>query len=301
MKVLITGCNGMLGSTLCTEFNSVYEVWGLDTVTGVFDGARFLKCDITNKHDIELAMRAVQPHAVIHCAGITDVDGCENNERKANAVNAEATEMLARYARDMQAFFCYISTDYVFDGRKEGPYKETDVCNPLNSYGLSKLKGEEAVKNSGVSYLIIRTSGLFGGTIQNKNFANSILKSMKNNTPLHVVNDQKGRPTYTKDFARALHCLIEYYQSTKHVSEIFHVTNQDATTWFEFAQAIIAKLDGDVQKIKPIMSNQLHRVAQRPQNWVLSTEKFEQLLHETMRPWSLALDDYLKEINVPVS
>ena len=194
---------------------------------------------------------------MINIAAYTDVDGCELDEEKAFAVNAEGTKHVALAASKCHAKMVYLSTDYVFDGDKREPYWESDSPHPLNVYGRSKLKGEQYVQELVRNSLIIRTQWLYGRF--GKNFVSSILRQAGEKRALSIVNDQIGSPTYTVDLAKAISILI---QSDAH--GIFHVANSDLCTWYTFGQAIL-KLSGiNRVRVIPVSSKELGRPAARP-------------------------------------
>ena len=223
---------------------------------------------------------------MINLAAYTDVDGCELNEEKAFAVNAEGTKHVALAASRCRAKMVYLSTDYVFDGNKREPYLESDSPHPLNVYGRSKWKGEQYVQELVKDALIIRTQWLYGR--YGKNFVTSILRQAREKKVLSIVNDQIGSPTYTVDLAKAISALIQF-----DARGIFHVANSDLCTWYTFGQAIL-KLSGmDKVKVIPISSKELGRPAIRPSYSVLNCQKLKKETGLTLRPWSEALKDYL--------
>ncbi len=297
MNVLVTGCNGMLGREFYASLRDKgFEVFGIDNNIKAYWPSTWRKGDITNQEEMRQIFEAFKPDIVVHCAAWTDVDACEKDKDKAQKVNIQGTAVLATLAKETNALICYMSTDYVFDGEKAGSYVEHDLPNPINFYAETKFQSEEAVKRSGASYIILRTSWLFGGDSECRNFVNAIIKQYNSGKDLHVVDDQKGRPTYTKDFARAVVRIIEFYKDKKNISEIFHIANDDAISWFEFAKVIIEKIGGDKSRVFPINSQKLDRTARRPKNSVLDTAKYENTFNDKLRSWRFCLDEFINNM-----
>jgi dTDP-4-dehydrorhamnose reductase len=277
--ILVIGAKGMLGKDLMGVLLSSLpndEVIGWDIE----------EIDIQKEEDTVFKIEKLRPDIMVHIAAYTDVDGCELNEEKAFAVNAEGTKHLALTASRCQAKMVYLSTDYVFDGNKREPYLESDSPHPLNVYGRSKWKGEQYVQELVKDPLIVRTEWLFGR--YGKNFVTSILRQAGEKRVLSIVNDQIGSPTYTVDLAKAVSALIQF-----DASGIFHVANSDLCTWYTFGQAIL-KLSGmDKMRVIPISSKELGRPAIRPSYSVLNCQKLKKKTGLTLRPWSEALKEYL--------
>jgi dTDP-4-dehydrorhamnose reductase len=249
--------------------------------------------DIQKKDESITKIEKLRPEIVIHIAAYTDVDGCELDQEKAFAVNAEGTKHMVLAASKCHAKLVYLSTDYVFDGEKGEPYLEGDPPHPLNVYGHSKLMGERYVQEGVRDFLIIRTQWLYGPF--GRNFVGSILKQAKEKSVLSIVNDQIGSPTYTVDLARTISELIQL-----EARGVFHVANSDFCSWYAFGQAIL-KLSG-VNRVKvfPISSKELARPAARPSYSVLSCQKLKKETGLTMRSWSEALKDYLSTHHQPL-
>jgi dTDP-4-dehydrorhamnose reductase len=277
--ILVIGAKGMLGRDLMGVLLSSLpndEVIGWDIE----------EIDIQKEEDTVFKIEKLRPDIMVHIAAYTDVDGCELNEEKAFAVNAEGTKHVALTASRCQAKMVYLSTDYVFDGNKREPYLESDSPHPLNVYGRSKWKGEQYVQELVKDPLIVRTQWLFGR--YGKNFVTSILRQAGEKRVLSIVNDQIGSPTYTVDLAKTISALIQF-----DASGIFHVANSDLCTWYTFGQAIL-KLSGmDKVRVIPISSKELGRPAIRPSYSVLNCQKLKKKTGLTLRPWSEVLKEYL--------
>ena len=273
MRVVITGADGQLGR----ELRRTFADWNIIPL----DLPAF---DLTDPSCGRLVVDA-SPDVVIHAGAYTDVDGAEREPDRAMAVNGEGTALVARAARQARARFLYLSTDYVFDGRKTSPYEETDVPAPLNHYGRSKLAGEHKALAEGGNVLVVRTAWLYGG--EGKHFVRTILALAEERPLLRVVADQRGCPTRAQDLATAIRLL-----ATSQAQGILHVTNEGACSWFEFAQEILTAA-GKSAAVEPITTAQAGRLAARPVYSVLSVERRRQA-GVVMPHWKEALNGYLK-------
>jgi len=274
-KTLITGCNGMLGSALTKILATEHEIVGID-----IDNA-----DITNKTQIINKISSIKPDIIIHNAAYTQVDNCETNKELAFAVNATGTENVSIAAQQCQAKIIYISTDYVFDGKKTTPYLEEDLTNPINVYGKSKLEGEKLIQSTCQNHLIIRTAWLYGPN--GNNFIRTILKLANQQNEIRVVNDQTGCPTYTMDLATSIKSIL-----TKDIKGILNITNSGSCTWYELAKTIL-ELKNKTVNLIPVNSEQFVQAAPRPSYAALNTNKFIKLTKVELRIWQEALKDYL--------
>jgi len=242
--------------------------------------------DIQKEEESVFKIEKLRPNIVIHVAAYTDVDGCERDEEKAFAVNAEGTKYVALAALRCRAKLIYLSTDYIFDGNKREPYVESDLPHPLNVYGRSKWQGEQYVQELVKNSLIIRAQWLYGR--YGKNFVASILQQAREKKALSIVNDQIGSPTYTVDLAKAISVLIQF-----NAQGIFHVANSDRCTWFTFGQAILNLAGMNEVKVISISSEALDRPAVRPSYSAFNCQKLKEKTGLILRPWSEALKDYL--------
>ncbi len=239
------------------------------------------KVDIVNKKVVQKEINKNKPDVIINCAALTNVDQCEDHIEEAQLVNGEAVNYVAEACEKIGALLIQISTDYVFDGEKEEGYEEEDSKNPINVYGHSKAIAEDFVQKICTRYYIARTAWLFGES--KDNFVTKMIQLAEKGRPIRVVRDQRGCPTYTKDLARAIHQLI----LDEKPSGIYHITNSEPCTWYEFAAEIFLqkKLEVDLQ---PCTSEEFPRPAARPKNSVLLSTKFPPL-----RSWKEALKEYL--------
>jgi dTDP-4-dehydrorhamnose reductase len=279
MKILLLGHKGMLGSGLLTQMRLHHEVVGMDQD----------EIDITSAGDCAKAIEATIPQIVINAAAYTNVDACETAREDCFAVNAEAVKNIADACRNKNIRIVHFSTDYVFNGSGSAPYKEDDNCDPINTYGASKLLGEQYLQSLAKNYIIIRTAWLYGAN--GKNFVRTILEKAKTTPKLTVVDDQIGSPTSTKDLAAAVDHLIEIS-----AQGIFHVTNRGSCSWYQFAVKILQEAGIDDVEVSPIKSDQLVRAAKRPANSVMSMQKFIATTGKAMQPWQLGLQDYLESM-----
>ncbi|MBM4339805.1 MAG: dTDP-4-dehydrorhamnose reductase [Deltaproteobacteria bacterium] len=278
-RILVIGAKGMLGRDLVPELQYSFPddevvAWDIEEI------------DIRKEQETVARIEEVRPSIVINLAAYTDVDGCESNEQEALAVNADGMRHIALGARQCRAKAIYLSTDYVFDGKKGVPYVEDDLPHPLNSYGRSKWKGEQSILELAGDGLIIRTQWLYGR--YGKNFVAAILRQAKEKESLSIVNDQIGSPTYTVDLAKTISRLIG-----KKASGIFHAVNSGVCSWYDFGRTIL-KLSGmEHVNVVPISSKDLDRKAVRPLYSVLSTQKLKQKAGIELRPWSEAVKEFL--------
>jgi dTDP-4-dehydrorhamnose reductase len=284
MSILILGKNGMLGHDL----------------QRVFDHEDFMalgvkELDVTDREKVFQKFITLQPTVVINATGYTDVDMAEKEEEKAKAVNGYAVGVLAQACREIDATLIQFSSDYVFNGQKTSGYTESDVTSPINAYGRSKELGEKLLieememRKSDMEpegkYFLIRTSWLFGK--HGKNFVDTMLSAAKGKNELKVVNDQHGKPTFTMDLARQVKWLLE---SMEYPSGIYHVTNEEETTWFDFAKAIFDLKKTRVRMV-PCTSREFTRPARRPAYSTLVNTKLPPL-----RPWKEALQEYIQTL-----
>jgi len=275
LKILTTGSHGLLGTNILPVLERSFTVIPYDIE----------EWDITDRDAGERTIRDIRPDVILNLAAYTNVDECEDCLSLADRVNAEAPGIMAKLCSDHNIKFVHISTDYVFDGEKETPYREDDETNPTSVYGLSKLSGEKKVLANCPDATIIRTQWLYGhGGI---NFITKITKIAREQGVAEVVNDQRGCPTYAKDIADPILLLIE-----KNRSGIYHVANAGSCTWFDFAREIFSCLHIDVV-LKPITSEQLNRKANRPRNSVFDCSRLFRDTGHRMRTWQDALHDYL--------
>ena len=277
---LITGANGQLGTELCYLMDDMelkYEATTLDNL------------DITDQQQVFETLRRVHPSHIIHCAAYTAVDKAEDEGRDLNyKVNVDGTRYLATAAKELGIPLVYISTDYVFDGNlADGEYLVDSPTNPMNEYGKAKLQGEEVVRDLLSDYYIIRTSWVFGK--YGHNFVYTMRRLAKERPQLTIVNDQYGRPTWTRTLAEFVVFLLQ----NQSPYGIYHLSNDDACTWYEFAREILKDTDLEVL---PVTSAEFPQKAYRPKHSVMSLQKAKRLGF-TIPTWRDALQQFLSSLN----
>ncbi len=292
MKILITGSNGMLGSDLVDVLSPQYEVAGLGLNSNLHPSIPYFKADIASSAEVLKTVHSFKPAIIIHCAAYTNVDGCERDPNQAYSINTRGTQYLAEASDQVGATIFFISSDYVFDGTKNGPYLESDKGNPVSVYGRSKFEAEEWLKSNCRSASIIRSSWLYGKT--GRNFFRAILQCLKDQKELKVVQDQKGAPTYSKDLAAGLKLFLERSSRPKGC-EIYHLANQGSVSWYEVAQELLREAKV-TKEIKPITSSELNRAAKRPANSVFDMSKMKTKYNIKLRSWKEAFHDYWNEV-----
>ena len=295
-RILITGSGGMLGIDLARELGKGYEVIGTDIVRNPKSVVhKFYKADVTSLRQMKAVVGKAMPDIVIHTAAWTDVDGCELRSKKAYRINTGGAKNAALACRSSGAGLVYISTDFVFDGRKKRPYRESDKTGPLNVYADSKLKGEFAVKKTLKRYLILRTGWLYGK--HGRNFVDTIAATAGRDGLLRVVDDQVGSPTYTVDLAKAIRALLGRIGSkpdalSSKAFGTYHISNSGRVSWYEYAKTIL-RFSGIKAEVAPISSRELGRPARRPAMSVMDNSKFGKTAGYRMRGWKSALREYL--------
>lgn len=275
-NILVTGSTGQLGSDVVKELLKR----GYSTLSP--NRSEFNLCSEDSIRNYILNSNC---EAIVHCAAYTQVDKAEDEKDLCIKINATATKHIAKCAKILDIPMIYISTDYVFDGTKDGKYTENDETNPINIYGESKLAGEKYVQEILDKYYIVRTSWVFN--INGKNFIETMLRLSKANNQLSIVNDQIGSPTYTKDLSRL---LVDMLETSKY--GLYHATNEGYCSWYEFADTIFKLANINID-IKAINSNEYASRAKRPLNSKLSKDKLIEYGFKPLPHWEDALKDYL--------
>lgn len=275
MKYLITGAHGQLGQ----EVQKLLRERGLTFVA--YDSKAL---DITNREAVMAMFKAEQPDVVLHAAAYTKVDLAEDEGRAMNwQVNVTGTKNIADAAKQYGAKLVAVSTDYVFDGLNVGEYRETDPVNPRNAYGRAKLAGELAVTESGAAAYIVRTSWVFGEF--GNNFVYTMQRLAESHPKLTVVNDQLGRPTWTRTLAEFMLHLI----AVEATYGVYHLSNDETATWFDFAKEI---LKDTAVEVEPLTSAEFPQKAYRPKHSVMNLEKAKSTGFE-IPSWREALNRFL--------
>jgi dTDP-4-dehydrorhamnose reductase len=279
MKIMITGAKGQLGADCDRFFRKRHEVMAL---------ARD-EMDITNVPDVDTRIKQFLPDVIINCAAYTQVDKCETEKDDAWKVNVAGAENLAECTEKYGSRLIHVSTDYVFDGRKNvpEPYVETDETNPVSYYGKTKLAGERAIKSATDRFIIVRTAWLYG--ISGHNFLKTMLKlSYKgSDNNIKVVNDQFGSPTWTHRLALQIERLIE-----TNYRGIFHATAEGFCTWYELADYFLKRMDVPYTMI-PCTTLEYPTPAARPMNSILENRNLKDKGLNIMAHWETDIDEFV--------
>ncbi len=308
VRILLTGAKGQLGAKLLPRLGEHGEVIAV----------AHAECDLSDADAVRRLVRQVAPDVIVNAAAYTAVNDAESNRGLAMAINGVAPGVLADEAKRSGALVVHYSTDYVFDGSKEGPYTEEDAPGPLNVYGASKLAGELAVAASGGRYLVLRTSWVYGAV--GNNFLLTILRLAREREELKIVDDQVGAPTSTVQLARATARLVQRYGAASAAhggngeatpSGVYHLTAAGSVSWCGFARAIVAanvaanaaanaaagaKDAMKVRRTVGISSKAYITPALRPLNSVLSNEKFARTFGFQLEDWQAALSEVMAEL-----
>lgn len=280
MKVLVTGVNGQLGYELVKELNNK----GYTDILAVDKD----EMDITNKDMVNNVIKNYHPDVIFHCAAWTAVDKAEDEKEACYNVNVNGTKYISEAAKEIDAKLIYISTDYVFDGTKEGLYEIDDEVNPKSVYGMTKYQGEELVRQNNLKHFIVRISWVFG--VNGNNFIKTMLKLAETRNELTVVADQFGSPTYTVDLAKL---LVEMSETEKYGT--YHVNNEGYCNWAEFAEYIF-KVNNKEVNVKHITSEEYPQKAYRPRNSKLSKQSLDDNGFNRLPSWQDAVERYSKEL-----
>ncbi len=284
-RLLVTGCRGQLGQEFMLRLSAEYEVIGVGRA----------EMDVTDRDQVEQIVGEARPQVVLHAAAMTNVDECETRPDLAMAVNAQGTANVAEACRRHGARLVYFSTDYVFDGAKGIPYRESDPVNPLNVYGRSKLEGERAVLERLESATTCRISWVYGKSRQH--FVRAIIASARkqvlsaegSQVPLRIVHDQFSSPTWTTDVVRQTMLVIE-----SGLRGVIHVTAEGGCSRFRMAQVIFETLGLTVNYV-PCTMDEFPQIARRPRYTVMENDELRRAGLSAMRPWRSSLQQFLRE------
>ena len=284
-KILVTGANGQLG-------------WELGQLAAAYPAFEFVfmdrsQLDLSQPDTFEKIIHTIAPDCIINTAAYTAVDKSETEKELAYTVNATAVQALALNSKKLSIPFITYSTDYVFDGEATAPYLPTTNVDPVNYYGSTKAAGEAMAIEANEQTIVIRTSWVF--STHGNNFVKTMLRLMKEKESLNIVSDQKGRPTYARDLAKATMQMVQLLDAGQSIKGIFHYANQGETTWFDFA-AKIKSIAGLSCILNPIDSAAFPTPAKRPKYSVLSTQKIESLLTAPIPNWEDALQACLQKL-----
>lgn len=291
MKIMITGSHGQLGTELQKQLKLGRSVLG--PLPSYYQNAQIYAADIdtldvSDMEHLNQILHMWNPDVVIHCAAITNVDYCEDNQDTAISINAQVVKDLAQICEEISAKLVFISTDYVFSGNINSAYLETDLCDPKNVYGLAKYMGEQYAQEYCSKTFIVRTAWLYG--VHGRNFVKTILEKGRKLGKVHVVNDQYGSPTNAEDLA---YHILKLAATDKY--GIYHCTGNGACSWYEFACEIIEYSKTNCV-VLPCTSQEYPQKAKRPAYSVLSHGALEKAVGDEMRLWKDALHDYLDRL-----
>ncbi len=308
--ILLTGKTGQIGFELNRSLSQLGRLFAPD----------HRDLDLLDPDSVRSAIRDTRPQLIVNAAAYTAVDAAENDESNAHAINAEAPALLADETKRLDALLVHYSTDYVFDGTKRSPYNETDETNPLNVYGKSKLAGEQAIRASGASHLIIRTGWVYAN--RGRNFLLTILRLATEREELKIVCDQIGAPTCANDIAATTtEILTGMYASDmgqtfmSSISGTYHMTAAGETSWYNFAKAILDKAPSVspevpwfaaatqgrpliAKRILPISSDEFRSPTRRPIYSVLSNSRLSEIFHIALPNWTTQLQCCLATENI---
>lgn len=273
--VLVTGASGQLGK--CIQKVSENE----NTIDWLFMDSS--EIDITSKTDLEMCFNSKQIDYCINCAAYTNVEKAEAEKEKAFSINAEAVKRLAEICKAHKTVLIHISTDYVFDGKSESPYKEEDTTNPINVYGASKLLGEKYIQQIIGYYFIFRTSWLYSEF--GHNFYNTILRKANENATLNMTTAQKGTPTNANHLAEL---IVNIIKQEKDSYGLYHYSNAGETTWYGFAKEIL-KVSNNSEKVTLNQDNSYKTIAARPEYSVLDKTKLKTNFEVEVASWQDAV------------
>lgn len=278
MKVMITGSKGQLGFDLARLIMASHETFALDRQ----------QLDVSDDRAVMAKVQEISPEIIIHAAAYTKVDEAEQEANKAFLTNSIGSRNIAIAAAVCGAKLVYISTDYVFDGKKGGPYNESDRPNPINVYGISKYAGELFVQSLHNRVFIVRTSWLYGGNLGN-HFVRKIVRAAEQCQTIEVVTDEIGSPTYTLDLA----LFVSRLMTTEHYG-IYHASNQGSCSRYEFAIAILQEAGLDEVTVHPITTDQYRLPALRPKYSMLDHQAIRSCGLVDLPSWRDALTRYMK-------
>ena len=285
-KILIIGCSGLVGSTLFKMIPHSVGAYNKEPIRG-----NCIKMDITNMEDVNKIIQSFRPDIIIHTAALTDVDYCEDKREEAYNVNVEGTKNIVEAAKSVNAKVAYISTDYVFDGTN-GPYSEDDETNPLGYYAKTKLEGENLVKTSGLPYIIIRTTVVYGVEDKKLNFALWLLKQLESGRKVNIANDQYSSPTLSTDLARTIIRLLENGKTG-----LYNVSGSEVVNRYDFALRIAEAFNLEKDLITPISTKELNQKAPRPMKAGLKVDKITKELGISPQTILEALKEFKAEVD----
>ena len=292
MNILLFGKNGQVGWELQRALVPLGNLIVVDRQSTDYCG------DFENPAGLAETVRRLKPAVIVNATAYTAVDKAESEQDKARLVNATSLKVLAETAEENGAWLIHYSTDYVFDGSGDQPWREDDATAPLNTYGQTKLEGEQAIVSTMTKYLIFRTSWVYAA--KGNNFAKTMLKLAKDRESLSVINDQSGAPTGAELIADSTAHAIRVALNDQAVAGIYHLVASGETTWHAYATKVIefARAQGvelQVQTINAVPTSAFPTPAKRPANSRLNTEKFQQAFGLNLPDWTVGVERMLLE------
>jgi len=294
MKFFVTGSAGLIGRQVCKDLSKASEEVYSGYNESKPDYGIPIQMQLTNFEKLIDAILKIKPDVIIHLGAITNVDLCEKEKDLAMKINAEATEVLAKQAAKLKAFFVYVSTDYVFDGQK-GLRKETDLTNPVDFYGKTKLEGEKKVMNLASSWCIARTSTPYGIHPIKKSFPLWVIQNIKEKKETKVVVDQFTSPTYVPNLSQM---LIEI--AKRQIVGLVHLAGATRISRYEMAELVADRIHLDKKLLKEIKMDDIKWTAKRPRDSSLDVSKAFTVLNEKPLTLETGLDNFVKEMNEKV-
>lgn len=290
MKILVLGSGGQLGKSIIKNLSRSFDVKGLSRT----------ECDITHFKNIEKNVSAFEPDVIVNSAAFTAVDRCETEKNVALQANFYGVKNLCKIANKKNIFLIHFSTDYVYDGTAKGFISESHPTNPINFYGLTKLKADEYISQNLTKYLILRISWVYGK--DGNNFLNTILKLLNENDEIKIVNDQHGIPTSTTFISKSVQKILNLWSQDSYIKYgIYNCVPDGSCTWYEFAKkiqeyAFATNLISTFKtKIEPISAREFKTSAIRPKNSKLCNMKIKSMFNLNTKKWYDLLKDELEK------
>ena len=306
-RILLTGKNGQVGKALCNSLPYLGEVTALDR----------RQLDLGKPDEIRRVIRAIRPDLIVNAAAYTAVDRAESEPELAEAINAVAPRILAEEALEIGAAVVHYSTDYIFDGTNNAPYREDDEARPRNVYGRTKLRGERALRQSGASHLVFRTAWVYAQ--EGRNFLLAVLRLATEREELRIVQDQVGSPTWSRAIGEATTSILSQIytreDSKRHfrsISGTYHMTAGGQASWYDFGKAIIEESRDHVlvapwfaaatgrrpliaKRVIPIATSEYPTAAPRPPYSVLSNALLERTFSVQLPDWRAQLGSFFQD------
>ena len=296
--ILIFGKNGQLGKTIVSNLKEGFNVIKLTHISKIFCG------DFKNNKGIENTINKISPDIIINASAYTNVDQAENQKKEAKQINSSILKVIAGAAKKNNSLLIHFSSDYVYSGNGNRPWKERDIKEPVNYYGKTKLSGDKLIQLSKCNYIIFRTAWVY--SLEKNNFLKTMIKLMKSKKKISVINDQIGSPTSTTTLSMytsyAINDYLKNRLSSKLINKTYNLTTDGFTSWYGFAVEIRKFLikhgiKVTIKKINPIPSNEYRQKAKRPLNSRLNKSKINKLFNLNLPKWQTDLGNTIKKIN----